>query len=309
MKNVPGSSLETHRYHFDKVLLAFSMLMFIVNFVNVGNGYHYLYAALGNLFIFLLILKITARPPLSGLGSHLRWLYPLLLLVPLQYQIELAATLFHGGEVYDPLVRNWDKALFGPYVHRWLPDLLPGAIWREGFHLLYIAYYPLIAGSYLFVWNQGRSGQANLSEGPDPRFLRFAFVMMASFVSYLIVFILFPVIGPLDDRFLRFDGVGLIGPMIDWLYAHAHSAGGAFPSSHVGEAVIVVLLLRPRGYLRLALWLLIGGMTVATIYGSFHYAIDALAGLLSGGALYLLWSWLYQRWGPENVNNDPAVPA
>ncbi|MCH8327929.1 MAG: phosphatase PAP2 family protein, partial [Candidatus Marinimicrobia bacterium] len=302
-------NIKTDLYRFDKVLLAFSLLMFVAHFLNVTNGYHYLLAALGNLFIFLMIYRITYRPPLTGIGAHLRWLYPLLLLVPLQYQVELAATIFHGGAVYDPLVRSWDKALFGPYVHRWLPDVLAGAVWREGFHLLYIAYYPLIAGSYMFVWNRGRAQQTNLSEGPDPRFLRFAFVMLASFASYLIVYILFPVIGPLDDRFLRFHGVGLVGPIIDWLYAHAHSSGGAFPSSHVGEAVVIVLLLRPRGYWRLAFWLFIGGMTIATIYGSFHYAIDALAGLLSGGALYLLWSWLYHQWGPETGTNDPAESA
>jgi hypothetical protein len=291
----------TRPYRFDRVLMAYSLGIFIVTFFAVGLAMVYLVAALANLFIFLIIYRISHGP-----AAWLRWLYPLILMVPLHFEIELVGTVFHAGEVYDDLVRGWDKALFGSYLHRALPDALPGPFWRELFHLLYFAYYPLIMGSFIYLWRQGYRRTPANGASVSPEFLRFAFVLLATFCSYLAIFILFPVIGPLDDRYLRFDGIGVIGPFIDWLYAIGASNGGAFPSSHAGESVVVVLLLKRSGKTALMLWLLVLGLSLGTIYGSFHYAIDAAAGLASGGLLYLLWNGLYERWGPEGIPANPS---
>ncbi len=294
------------RYRFDKVLLWTTFLLFVITFLSTRSSLVYLGAALTNMFFFLLILRITYAPPEAGPAAWLRWLYPLLLLVPLNYQIEMAGTIFHAGEVYDPLVREWDKALFGTYLHRAFPDALPGAFWRELLHLLYIAYYPLLIGSYLWVWWHGFRDAPAAGPRVSPALLRFAFVLLGTYCTYLAIFILFPVIGPLDDRYLRFDGVGLLGPIIDKLYSIAASQGGALPSSHVGESVVVVLLLRPRDRrVATALWLVVAGLTLGTVYGSFHYAIDALTGLVTGVLFYLFWDGLYWRWGPE-IQTVPA---
>ena len=109
--------------------------------------------------------------------------------------------------------------------------------------------------------------------------------------------------GPLDERFLRFEGYGLLGPLIDLLYTAGDSAGGAFPSSHIGEAVVIYLLLRPRSQAIRAISIaLILGLTVSTVYGSFHYAIDAVAGLLTGLLFYFFWNWFYRR-----LSTEPAA--
>ena len=291
------------RYRFDKVLLWTTFSLFVITFLGSLGSLQYLGAALTNMFLFLVILKITYSPPEAGPAAWLRWLYPLLLLVPLNYEVETVGTLFHHGEVFDHLVREWDKALFGLYLHRAFPEALPGAFWRELLHLLYATYYPLIMGSYLWVWWQGYRAAPAAGLRVSPALLRFAFVLLGTFCTYLAIFILFPVIGPLDDRFLRFEGVGLVGPFIDWLYSVAASQGGALPSSHIGESVVVVLLLRPRDRrAAAALWTVVAGLTLGTVYGSFHYAIDALTGLISGGLLYLLCDGLYRRWGAEHIN-------
>lgn len=291
------------RYRFDKVLLWATFLLFVITFLGTRSSWVYLGAALTNIFFFLMILKIIYAPPETGPAAWLRWLYPLLLLVPLNYQIEMAGTIFHSGEVYDHLVREWDKALFGTYLHRAFPDALPGAFWRELMNLLYITYYPLLIGSYLWVWWQGFRRAPERGLRVSPALLRFAFVLLGSYCTYLAIFILFPVIGPLDDRYLRFDGVGLLGPFIDKLYSIAASQGGALPSSHVGESVVVLLLLRPRDrWVAAALWLTVAGLTLGTVYGSFHYAIDAVTGLVTGVLFYLFWDGLYRRWGPEDIN-------
>ncbi len=297
------------RYHFDRLILWYLGVTFAVNFFGAYFGYSYLLAALTHLALIVMVLRITSVDAQSGPRAWLRWFYPLLLLLPLHFEIELVGTLFHAGTVYDGLVKTWDRWLFGGHPHRYLADLLPGPWWRELFHLLYLSYYPLVIGGFGVSWWQGWHS-TNRSELPvSPHFLRYVFVFMGTFITYMVIFILFPVVGPLDDRFLRFDGQGLLGPLIDWIYAVGDSAGGALPSSHVGEAVVIFLLLRPRAPLvRTGLLLMILGLAVSTVYGSFHYAIDALGGLITGPLFYLLWSWVYLRLRaePGSFMEDPA---
>ncbi len=293
--------MKPRRYHFDRLILGYLGVIFAVTFFGSTFGYFYLLTALIHLVMIIMVLGITSVHAPPGPRAWLRWFYPLLLLLPLHYEIELVGTLFHAGQVYDGLVRTWDRWLFGGHPHRYLADLLPGPWWRELFHLLYLAYYPLVLGGFAVSWRQGRKFTNQTKLPVSPEFLRFAFVFMGTFISYMVIFILFPVVGPLDDRFLRFDGQGLLGPLIDWIYALGDSAGGALPSSHVGEAVVIFLLLRPRApWVRTGLLLVISGLAVSTVYCSFHYAIDALGGLITGPLFYLFWSWVYRRLGAEH---------
>ena len=73
---------------------------------------------------------------------------------------------------------------------------------------------------------------------------------------------------------------------------NAHEAGerptAAFPSSHVGISTVLMLLAWHTRQMKLV-WLLVPFfvlMFFATVYIRAHYAIDALAGLVSGGLLY-----------------------
>ena len=101
------------------------------------------------------------------------------------------------------------------------------------------------------------------------------------YASYLF-FVLFPV----DSPYYRFDRLAapLAGhPFFDLVHAmsaRGGARGGAFPSAHVSGAV-VVLLVAWRHQRRLAIGLapIVLGLIVATVYGRFHYAVDAIAGI------------------------------
>ncbi len=283
------------RHLFDRLILWYLGVMFAVTFVGSYFGLIYLLAALVHLVMIFLVLQITRPATQTRLRIWLRWFYPLLLLLPLHYEIELVGTLFHGGTVYDELVKIWDLWLFRGHPHRYLADILRGPVWREFFNLAYLSYYGIIIGSYWYTWRQWTKPEHPVSAETRTEFPKYAFVFLGAFLTYMLVFILFPVVGPLDDRFLRFHGDGLLGPLIDGFFAIGDSAGGAFPSSHIGEAVVVYLLIRPVSVrLRLLSITVITCLSVATVYGSFHYAIDALGGLISGPLFYFFWSWLYQ---------------
>src|SRR5262249_51569146 len=65
-----------------------------------------------------------------------------------------------------------------------------------------------------------------------------------------------------------------------WLLDHGDSWGAAFPSSHVAAAVVATgMVLRHWRRLGLTLLPFTTGLVPATVYGQFHYAVDALAGL------------------------------
>ena len=81
------------------------------------------------------------------------------------------------------------------------------------------------------------------------------------------------------------------------LVEQAHEAGerptAAFPSSHVGISTVILLLAWHSGNKRLFLVLLpfFILMCFSTVYILAHYAIDALAGLLTGALMYGVLMW------------------
>jgi membrane-associated phospholipid phosphatase len=288
------------RHHFDRLILGYLGLIFIMTLGGAYYGLIYLISAMTHLVMIIMVVRLSGIMSRSGPRVWFRWCYPLLLLVPLHYEIELVGTLFHGGWVFDEIVKSWDRWLFRGHPHRYLADQLPGPWWREFFHLMYLTYYVIVLGGFIYVWRRGRITTDSKDTRISPEFLRYAFVFLGTFCSYMLIFIFFPVVGPLDDRFLRFYSHGFLGPFIDFLYATGDSAGGAFPSSHIGEAVVVYFLLRPKSpSIRFVFIGVIAGLTISTVYGSFHYGIDATAGLISGPLLYLLWSWIYGKMRPE----------
>lgn len=236
------------------------------------------------LILALLLVKSEASHP-----APVRWMretYPLFLLLLFYGEVDLFVKILHDPPGYDALVRTWDVMVFGGHPHQFLPQWLSGRIWVELFHLLYLSYYGLLGGAFVFVWS--RHPQA---------FKRFAFVVTGMFVSFMGMFILFPVVGPLADPGTSIMNSGWGPTLVAWLYAPLQMNGiatGAFPSSHVGMSVGVVCLLQPRRRgTRWLLWVLVVGIAVSTVYGQFHYGIDAIAGGLAGIALYKGWSSLY----------------
>ncbi len=295
------------RCHFDRLLIAYLLLTFAVCFVGSYFGPLYLLMSLMHLVLVFLVLRLSVMDAEKPYIAVVRWFYPLLFLAPLYYEIDFLAWLFHRGEFYDHLVLAAEGWLFGGPPHRYLADIFPGPFWRELFHLLYLGSYLLLAGGLILAWWRGR---AWTGRGTALAYPRYAFILLGGFCSYLIIFILFPVEGPLDDRFLRFHGQGLIGPLIDFLHRVSSSRGGALPSFEVGGLVITYLLWRPRKpALRFGLITLILAITVSTIYGAFHYALGAVAGLITGVLFYLLWDRLYRRLKPEQWKTDRAGGA
>ena len=177
-------------------------------------------------------------------------------------------------------------------------------VWSELMYLGYSSYFLLISivVIYYFIWRY-------------EEFQRTVFIILTSFFVYYVIFVALPVTGPqyyylaagldnisqgvfpnVGDYFLTHDEMMKMPGYEDgWFYqimVNAHSAGerptAAFPSSHVGVTVILLLLAwrsksRPLIWFVFPLFLL---MCLATVYIRAHYVIDVFAGLLSAIIMY-----------------------
>ena len=205
-----------------------------------------------------------------------------LALVPLLYtELAVLNVAVHAGRYFDDIILRWEQSIFGGQPSRELAAAYPDLMLSEFLHFSYIAYYLIIYGPFFLLYLRGRRVEHQ----------RAAFTVMLTFFAHYVFFIYFPVQGP---RYLFPAPAGEIanGPM----YNLAHrileagsSRGAAFPSSHVGvafaqTAMAFVILKRWAPLLTL----LSTGLAVGAVYGGFHYATDAVAGLIYGLLLFFV---------------------
>jgi membrane-associated phospholipid phosphatase len=203
-----------------------------------------------------------------------------LFIMPLLYT-ELAPlnVAVHNGRYFDDIILSWEEQLFNGQPSRDLAAAFPSLPLSEFLHFSYIAYYLIIYGPFLLLYLRGRRDAHQ----------RAAFTIMLTFFAHYVFFIYFPVQGP---RYLFEAPGGVIANGFFYNTAHqileAGSArGAAFPSSHVGvsfaQTALTFLLLKRWGPVVLVLTV---GLAFGAVYGGFHYATDAVAGMVYGLLLF-----------------------
>jgi membrane-associated phospholipid phosphatase len=207
-------------------------------------------------------------------------LYPIAL-VPLLYsELEVLNLAVHAGRFFDPLVQQWEAALFGGQPAVELARALPYRALSELLHGAYLSYYAIIYVPPIALYAAGRHQEA----------AALVFAVMLTFFAHYLFFIYFPVQGP---RYLfpaptGPAGEGLLPALTHRLLEAGSSRGAAFPSSHVGVSVAAtVVLARSAPRWALAVGAATAGLALGAVYGGFHYAIDAVAGALLGLVLAL----------------------
>lgn len=206
----------------------------------------------------------------------------------------------------DHLFASWEQDLFGFQPALLFSQAMPSHVFSELMDLGYASYYPMIAFVLLFYFF------ARYEE-----FHRAAYIVLGSFFLYYIIFILVPVVGPTFyyhavglDQIAKgiFPDLGLyfsnhqdclpspgdVNGVFYQLVESAKEAGerptAAFPSSHVGCSTVLMLLAwhSKKRWLVLVLLPFFVLLCFATVYIQAHYAIDAIAGLITGVLFYFL---------------------
>lgn len=232
-------------------------------------GWQWLLAAHA-LIVTLVLLAARARRA-GSFGRFLGDWYPMLLL-PALYG-EIGVLTLDAGFQNDLLIQQLEAWVFGSQVsYRWIRETA-SPIFSWILHACYLAYYPILYASPFGLWMIGRRDASRHT----------IFAVMATFYLCYVAFLFFPVAGP---RY-AFDAANNVATDVwparfaAWLLDRGDSWGAAFPSSHVAASVVATgMALRYWRALGLVLLPFTAGLILAVVYGQFHYAVDALAGLI-----------------------------
>ena len=213
----------------------------------------------------------------------------------------------------DHFFAAMEQQLFGCQPALLFSQRVASPVFSELMYMGYSSYYPLIAITTFYYFIRR-----------NDEFERTAFVILAAFFAFYAIYVLLPVTGPqyyylaagLDniaagnfpaagDYFITHDQsmhmTGYENGLFYQFMAKAHATGerptAAFPSSHVGITLILLLLaLRARSRrLSWVVGVMLLLMCMATVYIRAHYAIDVIAGLVTGTVFYLALQFAYSK--------------
>ncbi len=188
------------------------------------------------------------------------------------------------------LFRGFPSSFFERFYNRPLTELL-----IIGYFSFYVIPYLVCLPLYL---RQDRRA-----------FHETAAAIFISFIICLVLFLLLPTQGP-RQFYGHFRRVPLEGYLVTWLehrmMAVGGLVGGAFPSSHCAVAVAgLVQAWRHHAVVFRILLVLVPLLSVATVYGWYHYTVDVAAGWAVGVFAAWLAGRLYRSQGA--VSTPDAV--
>jgi membrane-associated phospholipid phosphatase len=220
----------------------------------------------------------------------------------------------------DHVVAGWEQTLFGGQPSLWFSEVCSAPWFSELMNMGYFSYYPMIVSVIAFYFF-----------GRYRRFQQAFFVVMGGFFLYYLIFILLPVSGPqfyfkaigvesaaagvfpdLGDYFtthFRADSVldymlpapgweeGFFRGRVIFAQMSGERPMAAFPSSHCGVSTILMCLAWQSRCKKLVGILLpfYVLLVFSTVYIQAHYAVDALAGVISGVLFWRLLSYVFVR--------------
>ena len=241
-----------------------------------------------SLFLFHLIylvgipflVRFSNRSPVL---SFFREWYPILGVAAMYGELQFLNRIL-TDRYFDPVVMRWEEALFGQQLAVTLRQMVPSKLVGEAVHFGYFCYYLMLPSLFIPLWLMKRHREFRISMA----------VVGTAYISCYLWYIFWPVTGPYWQLPQPIpDTEGWFFPQLtNSIVAGGSSRGSAFPSSHIAASISVLGMARlynKPAYRILFLPVML--LTVGTVYGGFHYAVDALAGL----ALGLLFDWLGPR--------------
>ena len=245
----------------------------------------------------LLILN-RARPP-AGILRVIRDWHPLMLFPLLYKEVELLAPVL-GDWRLTAAIPAWESALFGGQPSLYLSERLAFVPLSEYLHS---ATCPTRSSFRRSPRTGTSAGGAAFGE----LLLLLSTVLLGSYLFFILLpvdspYYLWPRLGPPLSGHLFFD-------LVHEVSARGGARGGAFPSAHVSGAVVVSLVAwRHQRRLAYLLVPITGGVMIATVYGRFHYALDAIAGAALAIAVVVAYRYLSGD-GSERVDATLDQPG
>ena len=212
--------------------------------------------------------------------------YPILMLTYFYGETDLLNNLVFSDNL-DPYLFKWEESIFGFQPSLEFSITFPQKWFSELLHFGYFSYY-IMTFTVCLVFFLKQKLRAE----------KIIFTVISSFFIYYLIFIIFPLVGPQFHFQTPLSDVadsGIFSRAVKLVQYYGEKPTGAFPSSHVGMALIFLYLsfknIRWLFWFIVPLFILI---MLATVYLKAHYAIDVIAGILSAPLVYLMSSLLFK---------------
>ena len=233
--------------------------------------------------VSLTFIPESALPPLIHI---LRNWYPMATIPIFYLEIPPLTQMVLRG-YFDDKIIEWEGRLFNGQPSVYLSERFPSKGLSELLHLCYFNYYLFVFGLVGVLYYQGR----------HEAFHEVVFAEVLTFNLCLIWYVFMPVMGP-RYKFEKISGPladGYVFKLVHMILSGASSKGTAFPSSHCAIGVIVVLYAARYDPTTFAIMCPVGvGLVLGTVYGRFHYALDAILGTVLGIVVFGAAPYLYR---------------
>jgi membrane-associated phospholipid phosphatase len=235
--------------------------------------------------IFLLTYLQKKYPNESFL--FLKNLYPLIFLSFFYTETSYMKNIIFSSNL-DAYFSWADQFIFGFQPSLEFSKAMPQIWFNELMNACYFSYYPVTSVVCVCIYLNKKS----LSYKP-------IFIMIFSFYMYYIIYAILPVVGPqyyFNTIFKEPTTLCFFGKIMRYILVNFEQPTGAFPSSHVGAALIASYLaykhLKKLFYISLPFVL---GICFATVYLKAHYAVDVLAAIVSVPVFIFVSGLVYEK--------------
>jgi len=232
------------------------------------------------LVLFALILLYSLKTKNEILLVVASWA-PLFLIFYFYKTAGLLSRSFYN-DTFDKLIIDFEKKIFGNYNPCiWLSNKLNFYWLSEYLHLCYFSYFLLLYGTPFYFYFKH---DYNL-------FYQLEFAELLVLLQSFLIHSMIPVLSPrtIFEKIPSSLRTGSIYRLVHYAVENGSADGTAFPSTHVGIGMLVILtsLYFHTSFFFLLLPFALG-LVLSTIYGRFHYVTDLMGGVIMASISFFM---------------------
>ena len=294
----------------EKATLTYTALTFILTFVlwrKVDAPVILMVERLAITGGIVLLWYMNQKYP-NALTRFLRNMFPILLLTFWYPDIFNYSSVFPN---MDHVAAQAEQTLFDYQPSIEFYKDMPEKFWSELFYMGYFSYFVMIVLGFLMPLRISRR-----------QFEKTAFIIVTSFLLYYVIYLFLPIAGPMyyfskvNPAEVQMDfyppmefyfrahpdlqgtvgAPGFFHSLVDFMHMAGERPIAAFPSSHVGVGLILMIMFyrhfRSMSYYLLPFFVL---LCFSTVYIQAHYLIDVFGGLFTAPIFYMLTRFIYKQ--------------